>query len=355
MKKKILYVIAGAGLGNCTRMLAILDGLGREGLDIAIMAPSRILRRIPPSFGAYALEDVTYGAEGFSALNVLRSNLTLPQKLRENYRRCGRVLDEVGPDALVVDSDFHCLPLARKRKVPVISVNSTFATVHLFRQLRGSRSQMLFSYYCIERVDLWLQKRYADLIVCPVIEPVEIDCAKLRQVNPIVRRQFLDARPDPAGNGEEYDVAVMPGGSGIGVADMDLSGFSGKVVVLGTTRGLKTRPGAKVLGFDPEPAKHLARARILVVQGGLNSVSEAIALRKPAVLIPIRNHAEQFVNARCAERLGIARIAWDGNVVEAIRGMDANYDNYLRACRALAPRCDGAEQAARLIRDFIHG
>ncbi|MEN6440678.1 MAG: glycosyltransferase family protein [Syntrophobacter sp.] len=354
MKKKILYAIAGAGLGNFTRMLAVLGELDQGRFDIAIMAPPSVLKQVPPSFRTYSLEKVTYGAKSFSALNVLRNNISLPVTLRKNFRRCSRVFDEFGPDALIVDSDFHCLPLARKTRTPVISLNSSFATVKLFRDFRTSWSQMAFSYYCIERVDLWLQKRYADLIICPVIEPVEITCSKLRQINPIVRRQFLETSGERGPSREAWDIAVTLGGSGLGVRDIDLSSFTGKAVVMGITEGMKLPPEAKVTEFDPKPAGRMADARILVVQGGFNSISEVVALRKPSVLVPIPHHAEQFVNARYAEKLGIASVAWNGRVVEAIKTIEADYDKYLQSCRSLPVRCDGASQAARLIHEFLN-
>jgi len=353
MKKKILYAIAGAGLGNFTRMLAVLGELDRDRFDIAIMAPPSILKQVPPSFTTFCLEKVTYGAKAFSALNVLRNNISLPVTLRKNFSRCSRVFDAFRPDALVVDSDFHCLPLAKKTGTPVISLNSSFATVKLFQDFRSSWSQMAFSYYCIERVDLWLQKRYADLIICPVIEPVELSCSKLRQISPIVRRQFLETRDDSGLPRETWDIAVTLGGSGLGVGDIDLSSFTGKAVVMGKTQGMRLPPGARITDFDPRPANRMADARILVVQGGFNSISEVVALRKPAVLVPIPRHAEQFVNARYAERLGIACVAWNGQVAEAIKTIEADYDKYLQSCRSLPVRCDGALQAARLIHEFL--
>lgn len=354
MKKKILYAIAGAGLGNFTRMLSVLEELDRDRFEIAITAPPSALKQVPPLFTTYPLERVTYGAKAFSALHVLRNNLSLPLTLKRNFNRCSEVFDLFKPDALIVDSDFHCLPIAKKRKTPVISINSSHATVKLFQEFRTSRLQMAFSYYCIERVDLWLQKRYADFVICPVIEPVAIACPKLHQVNPIVRRQFLEAagkRGQPPGT---WDIAVILGGSGLGVRDIDLSSFTEKAVVMGITKGMRLPPGAQVIDFDPEPAGRMADAKILVVQGGFNSISEVVALRKPAVLVPISHHAEQFVNARYAEKLGIACVAWNGQVVEAIRTIEADYNKYLQSCLSLPVRCDGAHQAARLIHDFLN-
>lgn len=336
-------------------MLAVLDELETDRFDIAIVGPPSVARQAPPCFKTYSLHEVTYGVDGFSALNILKSNVSLPVKLKKNYGRCVQVFDHFRPDVLIVDSDFHCLPLAGKRRIPVISLNSSFATVKLFKELRGSPFQMAFSYYCIERVDLWMQRRYADVVICPVIEPVGLNWKGLHEIHPIVRRQFLEVPPEQPRTAEAFEVAVMLGGSGLGVSDIDLSSLRGKTVVMGKTCGMKLPPEARVVDFDPKPAARLARAEILVVQGGFNSISEVLALRKPAVLVPIAHHAEQFVNARTVEKLGVARVAWNGHVVDEINAIRANYDDYKKSCRDLTVRCDGALQAASLIREFIDG
>src|SRR5207245_11265029 len=53
----------------------------------------------------------------------------------------------------------------------------------------------------------------------------------------------------------------------------------------------------------------LMEADALVVNGGCSASSEAIALGKPTVIIPVAGHAEQLVNARFVEQLGCGSIA----------------------------------------------
>jgi hypothetical protein len=261
----------------------------------------------------------------------------------------------VRPDLLVADSDFFCFPCARSRGIPIVSVNSSPAVISLFPGMGPPPAGMLFSYWCIEKVDLWLQRRYADMIICPVIEPVETGIVKVWQVAPIVRGQFLGKTGSLGREQFIYDVAVMLGGSGIGAAEIDMSDFTGSIVVLGDESGGRYPSTAQRVAFTAEPAAYLSRCRVVVIQGGLNSVSEAIALRKPAVIVPIPNHSEQLVNARCAQRLGIGVVARGGQTSKAARYLLNNYDHLLKTCQAIPVTCDGAMKAAHLIEGMVGG
>ena len=46
------------------------------------------------------------------------------------------------------------------------------------------------------------------------------------------------------------------------------------------------------------------KADLVVVNGGFSAVSESFSMRKPLVVIPVPNHAEQWINARTIEHLG---------------------------------------------------
>lgn len=355
-KKKILYAIVSVGLGNLSRALAILEELPPDRYDIQFIAQGRAYQLLQPRFTTHKLEEIVYSSSGgFGPLDIIRKNFLFPVKFKNNLKTAARILDEFKPDALIVDSDFYCLHPARKRGIPIISVNSSYATVAKCLQFRRSPLHNFFSYYFIERVDAWLQEKYPDLVVCPVIEKFKTAKPKYQMVNPIVRRQFVSPANGVDEDDFKYDLAVMFGGSGIGAGDIDLRGYKGRCLALGQSEGLKLPAGAERLEYTAEPARHLAQARIIVVQGGFNSVSEVIALRKPAVIIPIKNHAEQFVNAAWAESLGFGIRAKSARALEAVHRLENNYREYKRNIVKKAPVCNGSKEAALLIQEFING
>jgi len=353
-KKKILYALVGVGTGNASRTLAILNELHPDKYDIQIIAQGRAHDILSTRFSTHSLEEITYSSGQFTLLNILKKNYLFPMKLWENIRKCASILDEYKPDVLIVDSDFYSIFPARRRKIPVISINSSLATVAKFRRIRSSSTDCFFSYHFIEQVDSWIQKRFIDLVLCPVFETLEELKGRCRQIHPIVRKQFLNYKPDK-GQDFKYDVAVLFGGSGIGANELDLREYSGRCVVLGQSENLKLPVQATCIPYEAEPFKYLSGARIIVVQGGFNSISEVIALKKPAVFVPIPRHAEQLVNVRWAQDLGFGIVSQGQKVIEAIRQLEARYPVFSQNCLKHNIPCDGAVQAAQAIREFIDG
>lgn len=351
-KIRLLYAIAGAGTGNFVRSRAILTELDPERFEITMVAQARSYELACNLYPTHRLEDVVYGEGEFSFPSILRANLSFPAKFRRNTALCAEILDRFQPDAVLVDSDFYCFFPAKRRGIPVISINSAQATLRLFQDFHPGMGRMFFSHNFIERLDAWLQRRYASWILCPVVKKLPLACSKIRQIHPIVRRAFLDSGMQSAPQNILYDVAVMTGGSGIGTAHMDLSSLKGRCLVMGRSGSMKLPADSQILEYDDDPVSHLSKAWILVVQGGFNSVSEVLALRTPSVLVPIPNHAEQYVNARSLESLGVGIMSEGNKVAGAVLRIQERYGEFLAACRKVPIICDGARQAASFIEEW---
>ena len=355
-KRKILYSIVSVGLGNLSRTLAILEELPSDKYEIRFIAQGKVYEYLKSRFQTYQFEEIVYSSGKFDLISVLKKNYLFPLKYLRNVKKAFKIIDDYKPDALIVDSDFFCFYPARKRRIPIISLNSSLATVTKFIQFRSSIFDKFFSYFFIEKVDAFLQKKFPDLIICPVISKLENSPSKFHQVNPIVRRQFIgtgDRRYTSVPDSQVYDIAVMLGGSVIGMGNIDLSGYKGKCLIIGQKKGINGPPNTHHIEFTEEPAKYLSQAKIIIVQGGFNSISEVIALGKPAVFVPIKGHCEQFVNAKWAEELGIGIVAEGNNVIKAISELEENYSRYFNNCKQNATVCNGAIESAHILQEFI--
>jgi len=350
IKKKILYAISSVGTGNLCRTYAILEEFPLDKYEIRFITQNKAYDYLKEKFITYKLEDLTYTNKEFSFLSILRKNYSFPWKLLKNIKISSHIIDDYKPDVVIVDSDFCSLYPAYRKKLPVISINSSMATVRKFRKFRPSVFSMFFSYYCIEKMDYWLQRKFASQIICPVINKIEYEYNKWHQINPIVRKQFLKVNPsDESLN----DIVVMLGGSGIGAHNIDLRGCEKNLFILGHKDGIKIPSHAVCIEYTPEPVEFLSKAKIIIVQGGFNSISEVIAMKKPAIFIPIEGHAEQFVNARWAEEMGIGVMSRPSKVIEAIKKVEDDYKNFYENCLKHNINCNGAIQTVKLIEQFI--
>ncbi|CAN5227813.1 hypothetical protein BH09SUM1_BH09SUM1_11570 [soil metagenome] len=298
-----------------------------------------------------ALREVSYGGgDSISAWGMIRSNLNFPAKFRQNQKRLGELMDEFKPDLVVADSDFYCLAPAKKRGLRLASINNSAVVVETIMREGGMPRSCSVSYNFIERIDYLLQWRYPDRVLCPTLRKINRLPEKFVQIPPIVR-PAIQPLTEP---GDE--IVVMTGGSGIGVANIDLRALAGeKIRLLGTP--LKKVPhGSNHVGFTLDVMEHFRRAKVLVVQGGFSSVSEAVALRVPTVVLPIANQAEQWTNGRAVEKLGFglsARHAGEaGALVKKILG---DYHRYWNAAQSLRIPTNGHQIAANLLWKWAKG
>ena len=72
-------------------------------------------------------------------------------------------------------------------------------------------------------------------------------------------------------------------------------------------------------------------------------------MRKPMIVIPVPNHAEQWVNARSVQHLGVGAPGTEETLEADLLAALARLDSWRDAYRRLPPPGDGAQQAAAAI------
>jgi UDP:flavonoid glycosyltransferase YjiC (YdhE family) len=95
------------------------------------------------------------------------------------------------------------------------------------------------------------------------------------------------------------------------------------------------------------------KADMVVVNGGFSAVSESFSMRKPLVVIPVPNHAEQWINARTIEHLGVGMSAQEADLENAMACAAQQVERFHERYRRLGEVPDGAAQAANLIMSMV--
>jgi UDP:flavonoid glycosyltransferase YjiC (YdhE family) len=98
----------------------------------------------------------------------------------------------------------------------------------------------------------------------------------------------------------------------------------------------------------------------VVSRGGHETIMQSICYRKPALVIPVPGHPEQYGNARAAERLGVADAIHQadlspGYVLEHIRRLLGS-PSYARSLSEMSSRAnlgDGVDECLRALESVI--
>jgi UDP:flavonoid glycosyltransferase YjiC (YdhE family) len=353
MGKVCLFLINGLGMGNSTRCHAVIQQLHARGAEIHVLTSGNGLRFFAdkPEIASLTPMEAFFYSGGEGSISGLKTLLRLGSLLRLARRKSQQLealLRTIKPDVAVLDSEYGVGPL-RARHVPIVGLNNSDLVVSEF--FKGTRDHAIWAHFWIvELMDYLFHKRVCDLVVSPSPVAGPPRHPKIRRVGLILRREVAALSEGRASIAftpprDCRRVLFMLSGSIFASAiPLETARYPFQIDVVG--RDGVNREGVAFHGRQMNNLAFLKQADALVVNGGFCAVSEALALNKPAFVIPVKGHAEQAVNATLVQRLGHGFRVTDETVLDRLGA--CLRDN---AWTGLAPKppelgFDGAREAA---------
>ena len=352
---KLLFIVNGLGLGNSSRCDSIIQALIPLGFEVDVLTSNNgvyYFRNRDYVSNLYQFRSLYYGSsEG--KLSVWRTIGSVPDFLRILISNVGYLKNLVRKNdyrAFVIDSDYSIMFLRKSLRKPIIALNNADVVIEECKKL-PRLPKSIWMQYLIEHCDNLYHRIVPDIVLSPSILPKESKRESLRHFPPFVR-QGLEIR-EPCH--EVRNILVMLSGTIFGANTEFLNRMS-----------FRTGMRVDVVGRDGESTSCITyhgkiyanediinNADLMVVNGGFSAVSEAIVLRKPVVVIPVENHAEQFINGRIVEDSGLGLVATMENIDVMIQKMIENYGEFVDAHERFNCPRGGAEGAGRAIAGFI--
>jgi UDP:flavonoid glycosyltransferase YjiC (YdhE family) len=350
---RVLLLVNGLGLGNSTRCHAIVQRLVARGAEVAIITSGNGLWYFEgrPGVGQVHGIEAFYYASRNGRISIPRTLISVGDFRRIAKRNAAvveQVLDSFRPDVAVLDSVYTTGPMKR-RGIPIAALNNA-DVVHLsYRRFTDRPRSIRMQFYAIEEMDYLFHRARVDLVISPSLDPTLPEVGgNVRRIGPMVRSGY-DAMP---GTGPVRRVLVMLSGSRFGtpVALRD-SRYPFHLDIVGreAPKDAMLPPNIVYHGRLKDNAHIVRGADLLLVNGGFSAVSEAFALGKPMVVLPVPNHAEQWVNGRTIEKLGVGFMAREDEIEAAMLRSIEDIDRFRAAYRQLPSMRDGAAEAAELV------
>lgn len=301
---RILYGVAGEGLGHATRSRVVIDHLRARGHAVLVVVSGRahdVLRRVLPGVVEIDGLELAYrdGALDLGG-SLARNARKLPRMLARNAAVAAAV-DGFGPDAVVSDFETFAALHGAARGLPVASVDNLHMVTRCAHDpaLLGSAAADHGPAAALVALKLPRCVHYVvTTFFCPPVRP---ECrATTTLVPPVVRAEVAAARPRDDGHVLVYQTALGDSRLLEALARHPRQRF----VVYGLRRD-ETRGNCALKGFrEQEFVDDLAGARAVVANGGMSLLGEAVYLGKPVYAVPVRDHFEQAMNARYLAALG---------------------------------------------------
>jgi UDP:flavonoid glycosyltransferase YjiC (YdhE family) len=356
MTGHLLFIINGLGMGNSTRCHAIIEHLAERGWKVHVLTSGngltffdgrREVASLTPTQALYysGNQGSISGWKTVGSIDaLLRLNRTKEQDVESFLQR-------QPVDAVITDSEYSAAP-AHRRKIPVLGLNNSDVVVTEYLRRRNKPAAIRSQFWCFEFMDYLFHRQRCDLVVSPSPLPGRPRHSRIRRVGLIVRRAVRElaaaAQSDFPPPREMKRVVFMLSGStfaseiAFGQGDfpfhVDVVGREGENV------GNVTFHGRLM-----DNARFLAQADALVINGGFSAVSEALALNKPTFVIPLENHAEQYVNAQLVRDLGRGYVVRAGEIIDKLLQLHASnrWDDLQPSTPLLG--IDGARESAEII------
>jgi hypothetical protein len=267
-----------------------------------------------------------------------------------------KLLEEIHPQIAVVDSEYAISPLLRRR-IPVVGINTSEMIITRYLGCPRVAPAIRSQFWCVELPDYLFHRHYCNLVLSPFPLRSPTRHRKFRRIGLIARRSIIEQarqttpKDFPSPRQIETAVFMLSGSVHASHINFERHKIPFKIEVLG--RGGRSSGNVTYHGRQMNNEETLARADVLVINGGYSAVSEAFVLRKPVFVVPVPGHAEQFVNACLVRDLGLGFVATETDVLDQLLGMyDQNRWVGLKPQRS-AFEIDGAREAASAILSAI--
>lgn len=347
---RVLFLVNGLGLGNATRCHAVITHLLAQGAEVVVMSSGNghwYFRDRAELAALHELEAMHYGAKDgkLSVWSTLGAAGQLLGVLRRNEARIDAVAAAFRPNVAVTDSVYSVWSL-RRRGVPIAALNNADVVHESYHRFTDRPRSVRAQFYLVEENDYRFHRWFADRVISPSLDPGLPEVGgRFRRIGPIVRPGYLPR----SGGGPVRRVLVMLSGSVFGTPVRFTRAFPGlQVDVVGRSAptDAPVPEGVTYHGKVLDNRELLDAADVAVVNGGFSAVSELFSMRKPMVVVPVPNHAEQWVNARTVQHLGVGLIGEEAQFEVPLAKAIAEVEAMRAAYARLPTPTDGAAEGA---------
>lgn len=341
--KKILVSCAGLGMGNASRISAILEALNE---DFALKSEQVSIHVI--SWGAgylflkhfrevcgftFELTEIR-PYDSFSLRNFISTYLS-------NSRKIKKIINKINPDLMILDSDYHFLSwlMFRGPKISIAQARDVVDRIsHHNYSPANFKERIIF--FLREELDAFFQKCVFDKVLIPSFYPEDSNNKEIK-IPLIVRAEFLK---DDSGDMEQSQlITILLSGSQID-KDHFLKIKNRNFKIISPDLNHQSPLISRAVDLD--------NSEIIFTQGGLSSISEALARKKFVVIFPINNHPEQAINSLEVEKSN-AGLRADVSELKNLDKLLSRIDHAKSRGKSQMFSCEGARVAVGIINKLI--
>ncbi|MDX9970722.1 MAG: glycosyltransferase family protein [Candidatus Gracilibacteria bacterium] len=300
---KILYGIAGEGLGHATRSEVIIRHLLANGHEIRIITSGKAFDFLSKRF-----PEIIKKIEGFSLnieenkLNIQKSItgtlLTIPKKLGTNTPAFLSPFKKFKPDIVISDFESFTYLYAKVHRKPIIAIDN----IHTVNRCKIDYPKKFRKLFLFSKTIISSKLPACNQYLLSSFFNPEPKRKNTQIVPPIIRPEILSAIPEK----QDHILVYLSGKAYPSLINI-LKNISENFIVYGFNKNDKEK-NIQFREFSSETfIEDLRTAKAVISTSGYSLISESIFLKKPFFAIPLLNQFEQILNAHYLKKLGFGQ------------------------------------------------
>lgn len=295
---KILYSLAGEGMGHATRSKAVIEELEKKH-EVAIACGGKAYHYMAEYFkDVMYIQDFQMGYKDnqVNSWDTFMKNLcNIPSHIR-SFIDLKKKIKIFKPEIIINDFEFHTNYLSLLLNIPNIIIDNEQIIAKTDLEFSPSLWLDFFkSWIVVKFIVPKADYRFISSFFFP-----ELKDKKASYCSPLIRKKIRDAKPKSGKKILVYQTSDTNSRliSSLKRIDKDF-------IVYGFNID-KTDKNIIYRQFDEDGfIKDLAECRGVIINGGFCVMSEALFLKKPILSIPIEKQFEQIINSIYLDKLGL--------------------------------------------------
>lgn len=285
---KIIYGVAGEGLGHSSRAKEMILHLQKQGHEVLGVCYGLAVPVIEKICDVIEVEGVRlkYGKKGLSIAKTVRQNVPFVFSNIKNSIRIDSRIKKFKPDIAITDFEPVTALIAYKFGLPLISIDNQHSLTHT----KVSVPRKYYKDYLVAKAATIMNPPKADAYVILSFSKLKTTRKNAYITAPILRRAIIDKKPTK--NGDILVYINQPDDKLLEI----LAAMPEKFIVYGYERNLKAGNVTYKKKGDWF-VDDLADCRAVIATAGFSLLSEALYWDKPFFALPLKGQFEQVVNA----------------------------------------------------------
>lgn len=291
---RILYGLCSVGIGHAVRSRLILEHLIKKHKVLVVAsgkAYNYLERFFPKNIMNIEGFELVFSDNSIESFGTVLANLKkISGKTLNNLNMCKEEINRFKPDIVVSDWEPFTSFYAKNKNLPLVSIDNQHYIV--FGELQFPRKYW-FQYVKAKAV-LQSLMRKSDYYIITLFYGNKLKHKKnIYPVPSIIRKDILDKKAYK----KDYVLVYQSTKSYERLVNI-LKSVNQRFIIYGFDKNKKEGNLIfKKFNAGSGFINDLANAKAVIANGGFTLISEALYLRKPLLVIPIRKHFEQILNA----------------------------------------------------------